>query len=353
MDSTNNNTLIIAGIGIIFLLLGLGIGYVMFSAPASAAANSTVTATSIVVDSGNFSVDNTKLNAQIAAMNKFYNLIGQQVNLKVNTAKVGPEGLIEVNVSNSGDNTTALLYFTKTYKFVSTAPIDVINYTAEAEVQINAQKAAEAAANSTNGTNKTTAPAATAAKTDKPKVELYVMAFCPYGNQAEQGLYPVIKAFNSTFDFEPVYIISGSAGNWRSLHGASELNQDIREKIVYNLYGIQVWNEYVNNVNTKCTVQTVDACWKDAVQNISIINISAVEGLYNSSFDALAKEMSDKTSSKKISGSPTMLINGATYSGGRTADAFKAGICNAFTTQPSQCNLTFSATAAATSGSCG
>jgi hypothetical protein len=284
-------------------------------------------------------------------MNKFYTLIEQPVKLTVNSKKVGPEGLIEVNVSNSGDNTTAILYFTQSYKFVSAPPIDIVNYTAEAEVQIAAQKAAEASANTT--ANATTAPATTIAKTDKPKVELYVMSYCPYGNQAEQGIYPVIKAFNNSFDFEPVYIISGSAGNWRSLHGASELNQDVREKIIYKLYGAQVWNEYVYNADTKCTLNTIDTCWKDAAQNLSMINISAIEAQYNSSFDAIAQAEADKTGSNSISGSPTTLINGAKYSGGRTADAFKAGICSAFNTEPSACSQTFSTAAAAASGSCG
>jgi len=351
MDPTNNNTLIIAGVGIVFLALGILIGTVLFSAPASA--NSTVNSAPVVVDSGNFSIDNSKLNAQIGAMNKFYALVEQPVELTVNSAKVGPEGLIEVNVSNSGDNTSAILFFTQSYKFVSSPPMDIINYTAEAEIEIAAQKEAEAAAaNSTNSTNSTVAPA-TMEKTEKPKVELYVMSYCPYGNQAEQGLYPVIKGFNNTFDFEPVYIISGSAGNWRSLHGAAELNQDIREKIIYNLYGAQVWNEYVNNANTQCTVSNIDTCWKGAAQNLSIINISEVEAQFNSSFDSIAKADADKTISNKVGGSPTTLINGVSYKGGRTADAFKAGICNAFLAQPSECNLTFSTTAAAASGSCG
>jgi hypothetical protein len=344
----NNNNLLIAGIGIIFLVLGLGIGYMMFSAPVSA--NTANTTQQVVVSPENFTIDNPRINAQIGAMNRFYTLVEQPVKLTVNNAKVGPEGLIEVNVSNAGDNSTAILYFTKTYKFVSSAPLDIVNYTAEAEVQIEAEKAAAAA---TNSTSNTTAPAATIAKTDKPKVELYVMSYCPYGNQAEQGIYQVIKSFNNTFDFEPVYIISGSAGNWRSLHGASELNQDIREKIIYNLYGAQVWNEYVNNANTQCTLNTIDACWKDAAQNISAINITEVEAQYASSLDTIAAGEAAKSNANKVTGSPTVLINGGKYSGGRTADAFKTGICGAFNTQPAECSQNLSTGTAAASGSCG
>lgn len=350
MDSTvttASNNMIMAGIGIVLLAMGIGIGYVMFSAPFPA--NETVNATKAAAVPENFSINNSRVNAQVDAINRYYALIGTPVKLTANGMKLDPEGLIEVNVSNSNGN-TSILYFTKAYNFVSAPPFDVVNYTANAEARINATKAA---ANSTNSTPKAAAPAQNITKADRPKVELYVMSYCPYGNQAEQGLYPVIKAFNGTFDFEPVYIISGSAGNWKSLHGASELNQDIRERIIYNLYGVQAWNGYVYNADTKCTLQTIDTCWKAAAQNISAINITAVEAQYNSSFDAIAKEMSNKTGSNRVSSSPTMLINGAKYSGGRTPDAYKAGICNAFTAQPSACSQALSTSAAATSGNCG
>ncbi|MCX8206043.1 MAG: hypothetical protein N3H30_02325, partial [Candidatus Micrarchaeota archaeon] len=56
-------------------------------------------------------------------------------------------------------------------------------------------------------------------KSDKPSVKLYVMSYCPYGNLAENAFVEVIRLMGNKIDFEPVYILSGSGGNYRSLHG--------------------------------------------------------------------------------------------------------------------------------------
>ncbi|HMA04952.1 MAG TPA: thioredoxin domain-containing protein, partial [Methanomicrobiales archaeon] len=59
------------------------------------------------------------------------------------------------------------------------------------------------------------------------------------------------------------------------------------------------------------------------------------------------------TDANKVTGSPTLIINGQRYSGARTPDAFKQGICSHFTTSPAECSVNLSAQAAAASGSCG
>ena len=45
-----------------------------------------------------------------------------------------------------------------------------------------------------------TASAAQIPKSDKPKLELFVMAYCPYGTQAEKGFIPFIEAFSKKVD---------------------------------------------------------------------------------------------------------------------------------------------------------
>jgi protein-disulfide isomerase len=55
----------------------------------------------------------------------------------------------------------------------------------------------------------------------------------------------------------------------------------------------------------------------------------------------------------KVTGSPTIMINGQKYVGQRTADAYKQGICARFDSPPSECSVNLSAQAvAASSGSC-
>ncbi len=378
MDNTANipagaaSTTMLAAIGIIFLVIGMGIGYVVFSSP-SAGNTATVINNTIIkyVESGNYTIDESAIKAQIAAFNRINALRGANISLMYQSAKIDDDGLIEALVLDTSSGSTAKVYFSKTNKYISIMdatqqfPIDVVNYSIQME--------AAAAASSASTASVTPIP-----KANKPKMELYVMSFCPYGIQAEQGLYPVIKAMNSTFDFEPVYIISGSAGKWNSLHGTSELNQDIREKIIYNLYGAKVWNEYVHSAHTICSLQNIDACWKNAAQNISVISTSAVEAQYNSSFDTIAIGEAAKSGSNRVSGSPTFILDNLTLGGTsctsnadchtgeacvnsqsglvcavqRDAESLKNLACSAFLAQPSECNQTLTAAAAASSGSC-
>ena len=45
-----------------------------------------------------------------------------------------------------------------------------------------------------------TSTSTTVPKSDKPLVELFVMAYCPYGTQAEKGLIPVIELLGDKID---------------------------------------------------------------------------------------------------------------------------------------------------------
>ena len=59
------------------------------------------------------------------------------------------------------------------------------------------------------------------------------------------------------------------------------------------------------------------------------------------------------TQNYKVTGSPTLIMNGQRYSGLRTAEAYKAGICARFENPPAECSVNLSAQAvAASSGSC-
>ncbi len=183
-------------------------------------------------------------------------------------------------------------------------------------------------------------------KTDKPTVQLYIMSFCPFGNQAEQLMNPIIHLLNDKISFEPVYIISNRNGQWTSLHGNSELKQDVREKIIFNMYGPVVWADYVKNVDHTCDVKDIDTCWKSVAENMSL-NTTAIEETYNSSFDSIVSNEASKTNEAKVQGSPTLVINGVIYNeraNGRSTNAYKSAICSAFTTEPIECNQTLNET---------
>jgi len=67
---------------------------------------------------------------------------------------------------------------------------------------------------------------------------------------------------------------------------------------------------------------------------------------------ALLKAYETVTESLKVTGSPTLFMNGQKYAGQRTAEAYKPAICEGFETVPAQCATNLSSTAAASTGTC-
>jgi hypothetical protein len=211
------------------------------------------------------------------------------------------------------------------------------------------------------GSAKQITPQATPAqvKSARPAVDLYVMAFCPYGTQAETIMSPVVDLLKSKADIQIRYIttISGSTvGSVNSLHGPAEAKEDLRQVCINKYYPEMYWS-YLKTFNEKCYPQwgnatMLSSCRKNTDANLSFdstkINTCAAgaEGI-----DLLK---ADETAAGKygVSASPTLVINGIKYSGARTAEAYKQAICNSFETAPAECSTVLSATSSAATGRC-
>jgi len=194
-------------------------------------------------------------------------------------------------------------------------------------------------------------PATTAAKSDKPVVQFFIMSFCPYGQQAEAGLKPVAELFKDKVTFEPHFIVSVSGNATTSLHGQYEVDEDMRQTVILEQYGTATFWKYVDYLNANCNKNNADTCWKDAakaagVDTAKVQSLAASEGP-----DLMALEAA-LTEQLGVTGSPTIFINGAPYSGGRSAEDYKAAICAAFTTAPAECSQALSSNASAASGNC-
>jgi len=198
-------------------------------------------------------------------------------------------------------------------------------------------------------------------KTDKPSVQLYVMAFCPYGIQAESAMKPVIDLLGSKADIK-VHFIANVGGTTpdsvQSLHGAVEAQEDLRQVCIMKYYNQKTYWNYVTTINSNCASKYNDAtsyntCWKDAASKAGI-DASKIDTCSKASEGVeLLKADDTLATTNGVSGSPTLIINGVKYNGARTSDAYKEGICNAFTTAPAECSQNLSTTAAAASGNCG
>jgi predicted DsbA family dithiol-disulfide isomerase len=221
-------------------------------------------------------------------------------------------------------------------------------------------------------TSSTTTTAATASssfaaqKTDKPSLQVFVMSFCPYGNQMETTLKPVIKLLSKSADIQLHYIfnevsnlsdyckqqsgdptqcaayikagyfktdsecqttIAAAAkqcsdeknylkiGNnlYSSLHGRMEANEDVREICAYNMSDDKTnfWN-FVDNVNQNCTAQNADTCWTDQAKKANLDSDKITECFNTQAADLINKEIA-LTDQYKVQGSPTLIINGVNF----------------------------------------
>ncbi len=187
-------------------------------------------------------------------------------------------------------------------------------------------------------------------KTDDPTVQLFTMSYCPYGNQAEDVMYPVVELLGEYVEVQPHYIFYENyqgggpeycldeESNYCAMHGINEANQNIRELCVYNNQTDKYW-DFVANANEMCTVDDIETCWRDAAQEADVITTS-VETCFNQNTLSYAEEEKALTDELEVSDSPTLIINGVRYQGSRSAEGYKTAICEAFNNPPQECEQT-------------
>ena len=208
----------------------------------------------------------------------------------------------------------------------------------------------------------TTSPKATTAptpvplpvKSARPSVELFVMSFCPFGVQAEAAMGPVVDLLGTKADFNIRYIatVNGdTVDQVKSLHGLPEAKEDLRQLCVDEYYPEKVW-PYLMDLNALCYPLTKNATQLASCQQ----NVTATLGMDNQKIEtcatgseglALLEADEGVTTSLKVTGSPTIFMNGQKYAGQRTAEAYKQAICERFETPPSACAVNLSAPAPA------
>jgi len=245
-------------------------------------------------------------------------------------------------------------------------------------------------------------------KSAKPEIKFFVMSFCPFGNQAEAGLEPVYQLLKDKVSWQPRYIVNDKkssceqgcpfkvynddaktkcedaikagqvkdletckgyfpytsadeclqkecaglkAGEYDSLHGVQELNQDVREIVAYNLGNLSNWWKFVSLVNSKCTSTDADTCWTVQAKEAGF-DVNKIDSLVKTQTSTLLIKEIAEAKKYNASGSPTVYINETLYNGGRAPEDYKKAICSAFENPPEECNKVLGQESAATSGGC-
>jgi len=199
-------------------------------------------------------------------------------------------------------------------------------------------------------------------KKDKTEAMLFVMSFCPYGNQAEDLMKPVIDLIKNKADISLHYVVysnynGGGAqycidkdSKYCSMHGIQEMNQDVRELCVQKYQKDKLW-DFVLEINSKCTSANVDSCWAGVAKGVGV-DTEKVKKCQKEEALLLAEAELQLNQKYGISGSPQLVINDAEYQGNRTAEAYKQGICSGFNNPPTECSQKLDETTEAASGGC-
>ena len=199
-----------------------------------------------------------------------------------------------------------------------------------------------------------------------PDITLYVMSFCPYGNQAEDTIAPVIKLLNGKANIKLGYVIysdyaknaGGKAADfcldeaekYCSMHGINEINQDIREICVQKYSPEKLWN-FVDLVNKGSDPQTIEEKWEGFAKTAGI-DVKKIKTCQKSEGEKLLAQEVAMNQQYGIESSPTLLINGVIYQGDRTTEGYKQAICKSFVTAPAECQTVLENTTGTAAGNC-
>ncbi|MBI2046623.1 hypothetical protein HYT26_00460 [Candidatus Pacearchaeota archaeon] len=174
----------------------------------------------------------------------------------------------------------------------------------------------------TEATGDTTSQPSQTQKSGKPKVELFVMTYCPYGTQAEKGLIPVLKLLGNKIDGKIRFV-------HYFMHGEKE------EQETYNQLCIreEQAGKYLSYL--ECFLEDGDSsrCLTEAG-----IDKTRLNSCMKSKAKDYYKSDSALSNGYGVQGSPTLIINGQEASSGRSSSALLSAICSAFNNEPEECN---------------
>lgn len=163
-------------------------------------------------------------------------------------------------------------------------------------------------------------------KSDKPKVELFIMTFCPYGTQAEKGLIPVINLLGSAIDAKIRFV-------HYFMHGEKEENETYTQVCIRE----EQSSKFLPYLECFLEDSNSDRCLIKAGIDKSKLTtcLSSKAKDYYAQDSALSNQYG-------VQGSPTLIINGAEASSGRSSQAFLTTVCSAFNTPAEKCTSTMS-----------
>lgn len=185
-------------------------------------------------------------------------------------------------------------------------------------------------------------------KTANPMLEAFVVARCPYGLQMQRAIAEAVKNVPALSQYVKARYIGSVSGNTiTAMHGEAEAKENLRQICIREEQPAKYWS-YVScqmkasGTEVSCEQSTgvdsakLSACISDTSRGV-----------------AFAKKDFDLAKKYNVSGSPTLILNGATIDegsyGGRSSDGVKSMVCAGFNTAASFCSQKLNTATAASS----
>lgn len=232
------------------------------------------------------------------------------------------------------------------YKFtVKVADQEVSSYITKDGTMIFPQEGIDLTKTPETPTAPATQPVSTP-KQEVPDVKLFVMSYCPYGLQAEKGFLPVYDLLKGKAEMG-IYFVD------YVMHGKQEMDENTRQYCIQKeekeKFGAYLGCFTKDDDSEKCLNEAqvdktkLESCLQAADSQYEITaNYENEESWLNGRFPQyevngeLAKQYG-------VQGSPTLVINGVVAEGaGRSPEEMKTAVCQAFTSQPSECSQSLS-----------
>jgi len=183
------------------------------------------------------------------------------------------------------------------------------------------------------------------AKSDRPKVELFVMSYCPFGLQMEKAYLPAWDLLKNKADISVKFVSY-------AMHGEKELTENTRQYCIGKdsqdklISYLKCFVGEDNSAKCLASVGLTDAklaaCTNATDKQFKITENFNDKSTWLSGRYPVYNVQADLNQTYGVQGSPTLVINGAEANVGRTPEAVKQAICAAFNNPPAECQKTLS-----------
>ena len=196
--------------------------------------------------------------------------------------------------------------------------------------------------------NAQTPPATTVSvKTEKPKIELFVMSYCPYGTQIEKGILPVLDTLGDKVDFNLNFCDY-------AMHGKKEVDEELNqvcirdnepEKLKDYLYCFLDAGDGAGCLDkVGINKSQLTSCVASIDKEFEVTKLYEDQSTWKSGQFPQFNVDGVAVNNYGVSGSPTLVINGEKIQAQRDSASLLATICSAFSSEPEECATQLSST---------